>query len=259
MELVVDNISCGYNEHIVVNNLYCSFNQGEATAILGSNGVGKTTLIKAILRQNTLLSGKVRVNGDDVSNLNLKTLAKYIAYVPQTKDCRYNYRVIDVVMMGLSSSLSVFSAPGKVEYERAMEVLQTINMEEYADRNYSCLSGGEQQMVLLARAIVQNSQFILMDEPASNLDYYNQKILLKTIISLKNRNKGIVFITHSPEHAFLCCEKVLMIKSDGSYVFGKTEDVLNCANMTEVYNTKVLVLEQEIDNKLHKACSIDDL
>lgn len=257
MDLVIDDISCGYNEHKVIQNLSCIFHQGEATAILGSNGVGKSTLIKAILRQNTLLSGNVIVNGDNLGDVSLQKLASYIAYVPQTKDCRYNFSVIDVVMMGASSRISVFSAPGIDEYNQAMEVLKLLDMEEYAERNYSLLSGGEQQMVLIARAIVQNSQFILMDEPASNLDYYNQKILLNTIMSLKEKNIGIIFITHAPEHAFLCCENVLMLKQDGSYIFGRTDDILITENVSEIYKTKVLVINQEIDNKHYQACSME--
>ena len=258
MELVLQDLICGYDKKIILENLNCTFRTGEAVAILGSNGIGKTSVMKALLRQRTLLGGKVLVDNKDVALLTLRKLAEYISYVPQTKDCNYIYSVIEVVMMGRAGYLSVFSAPGEKEYEKAMEVLRMIGMENYADRSYNMLSGGEQQMILIARAIVQDSKFILMDEPASNLDYSNQKVLLETIIKLKKQDKGIVFITHSPEHAFLSCEKVLLIQPGGGYMYGKTDELLDKSTLCDTYQTTMQIIEQKkSDGKIIRACCLE--
>lgn len=243
MELKLKNLSCSYNSNFIIKNLNCKFNTGEAVALLGANGVGKTTLLKAILRHASSIGGYVCADEEDLFNVNLKKMSELIAYVPQTNVCNYNYTVLEVVMMGLAASLSFFAAPGKNEEEKSINVLHMLNMENYKDRQYNALSGGEQQMVLIARAIVQNSQFILMDEPASNLDYMNQKILIKTIIELKKRGKGIFFITHNPEHALLCCEKVLILMPKGKYVYGDTGEVLTTENLCEAYKTEMQLLE----------------
>ena len=257
MELKLNNISCGYGKKTVIKDLNCCFNQREAVAILGSNGIGKSTLMKNLLRQYSLLNGSITIDNKDINTVPYREMAKYIAYVPQNKECHYNYSVVDLVMMGRAAYLSAFTAPGDDEYEMAMDVLDAIEMKDYAQRNYSMLSGGEQQMVLIARAMIQNTAFILMDEPTANLDFYNQKILLRTINKLKDDGKGIVMISHSPEHAVLCCEKTLLIKRDGGYFYGNTEEILTEENLRAVYGTEIVLLRNDSNSDMkHIAFSL---
>ena len=258
MELSLNHVSCGYRDHIVVEDMTCSFEMGKSTAIIGPNGIGKTTIMKAILRQNTLLSGTILVDHKDIMTLPLKQFSEYISYVPQNKNTHYNYSVIEVIMMGRSAYLPLFASPGEREYQRSMEVLDMLGMPEYENAKYSTLSGGEQQMVLIARALVQDSKFVLLDEPASNLDYCNQKKLLNTIIKLKEQGIGVVSITHSLEHAFLCSDKVLVINPDRSYQYGNTGDILTTENMKVAFNTDFILFEDVFeDGRKKRMFSLD--
>ncbi len=258
MELVLQDLVCGYEKNILFKNLNCTFRTGEAVAVLGANGIGKSSVMKAILRRQTLLGGRVLIDQKNMADFTLRQLAEYVSYVPQTKDCNYNFSVAEVIMMGRAAYLSVFSSPGAKEYDKALEILNILGMEKYAERNYNMLSGGEQQMVLIARAMIQDSKFILMDEPASNLDYLNQKVLLKTIMELKKQDKGIILITHSPEHALLVCEKVFVIESNGKYIYGDTNELLSTEMLCKTYNTTMrIITEISEDGKRNKACCLE--
>lgn len=233
------DVSCGYKAKRVVANLSFVFKTGEATCILGSNGIGKTTIFKSLLGYLPLLSGSIYVDDKNLNSITFKQRASIMAYVPQAKSYSYQYKVKDIVLMGRALYISKFRSPGEYDYNIVDQTLQRVDIKKYEDRYYSELSGGEQQMVLLARAIAQQSKYILLDEPASNLDYMNQRRLLKLIKELTQDGIGILMVSHSPEHALFCCKNTLMIKTDGNYVYGRTQDIITEENLTATYGVGI--------------------
>lgn len=255
MILELKNVTCGYNKHEVVSGLSFSLSDGKALCILGPNGIGKTTIFKTILGLIRPISGEVIINGKEVNQYTDNSRAKLIAYVPQARNYSYQFSVKDVVMMGRASYISRFSSPNKTDICAVEQALDRLGIADYSGRKYSELSGGEQQIVLVARAIAQEAKFILLDEPTSNLDFYNQKKLLDIINLLTNEGVGILMVSHNPEHAFICCDDTLMISKDGSYVFGKTNDIVNGANLSKTYGIDIEVASiNDKDGKIIYSC-----
>ena len=258
MIISFNGVSCGYKNHCVVSNLSFSFRTGEATCILGSNGIGKTTIFKSLLGYLPLMEGTIYVDNTDLKTMTVKQRASIMAYVPQAKSYSYQFTVRDIVLMGRASYIPRFQTPGNEEYSVVNQTLEKVGISEYSNRYYSELSGGEQQMVLLARAIAQGSKYILLDEPASNLDYLNQKKLLNLIIDLTDSGIGILMVSHSPEHAFMCCKNTLMIDTKGHYVYGQTQDVITSDNLKRTYGVSIGIAQvEDIRGKKINACYLE--
>ena len=239
MSIKFENVSCGYNSKRVVSNLNLSIENGEAVCILGPNGIGKTTIFKAILQCCDIQEGTISFDGINLKAMSNNELAKCFAYVPQAKNYSYEFTVQDVVLMGRAIHIEKFKMPKEIDYEKVTSVLEKLELIDYKRKKYSELSGGEQQIVLLARAIVQDSKIILLDEPASNLDYKNQKKLIDIIKWLKLKGKGVLMVSHNPEHAIRCCERTLLMFQDGKHEYGYTNEVVNEKNLSKVYGVKI--------------------
>ena len=257
MIIKINNLSCGYKENILINKLNCIINSGESTCVLGANGIGKTTFFKTVLGFLSPIEGNVEINNRDINQIPLKELAKYISYVPQIKKSSYDYSVLDVVLMGRAPYIKPFASPKEKDYEIAYNALNLLEIEHLSKKNYSHLSGGEQQVVLIARAISQKARFILLDEPASNLDFYNKKKLIDTINLLKKQGAGILMVSHSPMDAFECCEKTILLLGKGEYIYGDTNKVINSKNLSKVYSVKLIVDEIKSNNKSKKVCVLE--
>lgn len=253
-----NDVSCGYKNRCVISNLSFAFRTGEATCILGANGIGKTTIFKSLLGYLPLLEGTIYVDNKDLRDMSVKQRASIMAYVPQAKSYSYQFTVKDIVLMGRALYIPKFQAPGDEDYRIVNETLEKVGIAEYANRYYSELSGGEQQMVLLARAIAQGSKYVLLDEPASNLDYMNQRKLLNLIIDLISSGIGILMVSHSPEHAFLCCKNTLMIDTMGGYIYGQTQNIVTAANLTKTYGVGIGIAEvEDMCGKEIKTCYLE--
>lgn len=248
MNVNIKNISCGYGKKIVISNLNLSFDTGESICILGANGIGKTTFFKSLLGQVELLRGDIEVDGIPLKTIGNKDRAKVFAYVPQAKNYSYRFKVRDIILMGRASHIKELASPSEEDYEIVDEVIKMLSLEEYEHRYYNELSGGEQQIILLARAIAQKSNYILLDEPASNLDYFNQRKMISVINMLRKNEIGILMVSHNPEHAFLCCEKALLIYKDGNYVFDYTDKCITSDNLTRLYEIPVGVADFKDEN-----------
>lgn len=248
MNVNIKNISCGYGKKTVISNLNLSFEEGESICIFGANGIGKTTFFKSLLGQVALLYGDIEVDGVSLKSIGNKELAKIFAYVPQAKNYSYRFWVRDIILMGRAAHIKELDSPSENDYEIVDEVIKMLSLEKYEYQYYDELSGGEQQIVLLARAIAQKSKYILLDEPASNLDYFNQQKMINVINALRKTGIGILMVSHNPEHAFACCEKALLINKDGSYVFGDTDKCITSYNLTKLYEVPVGVAEFKDEN-----------
>lgn len=241
MRLSFVDATYGYNGKPVYSGLNFSIESGDGLCVLGKNGIGKTTFFKTILRDIPLISGKILVDDVSIETFSINKLATIVSYIPQAKSYTYGFSVIDIVLMGSVGKISFYSEPSKKEYAKAREILTRLGMDDYADKNYSCLSGGEQQMVLIGRAIMQGAEFILMDEPASNLDFYNQKKLMDIINELRAEGKSVIMISHMPDHGFSCCNKTLLLNRDNKYIFGATDEVLTMENLSGLYGVDMVI------------------
>lgn len=245
MKLKVENLYAGYQNYDVLNDVSLEVESGEILCLLGPNGVGKTTLFKTILGFIKPNSGSITIDGKNLLKISRKEFSSYIAYVPQQHEPPFPFKVLDVVVLGRMPHLGALSVPKKKDIEIAKEALLAIGISHLAEKDYTEISGGERQMVLIARAIAQQAKFLIMDEPTANLDYGNQVKILKEIKKLSKNGMGVVLTTHSPEHAFLCSTKVALLFRNNNMEFGNADDIINPEKMKNAYGIDVKVISTE--------------
>jgi iron complex transport system ATP-binding protein len=237
--LEVKNISCGYGKRTVVENVTFTLGMGELLCLLGPNGVGKTTLFRTILGSLERICGEILLNGEDVRQLNLRHLARKIAYVPQAHTPPFPFRVIDVVTMGRTAHFCVFSSPTTKDVKIAEDALRTMNIEHLREKSYTEISGGERQLVLVARALAQQAELLVMDEPTSNLDFGNQIRVLDHIRAVvRTQQVSVILTTHSPNHALAYASKVAIIGRDKSFAVGAPEEMISEQYLRETYRVE---------------------
>ena len=214
--LDIKKIKAGYKNKTIVEGIDLTIRKQEFTGLLGLNGTGKTTLLKTISGLLKAVSGQVLLDEKDMLILNEKERAKDISYMPQRHSIIYDTQVIDLVLMGISSYLSIFESPNKDHRESAYKMLELIGMEGYYKDNFLNLSEGQKQLVVIARALMQNAQVMLFDEPDSALDFKNKHMVLASIRNIiKNQNKIGIITLHDPNLALQYCDKIVILK-DGS-------------------------------------------
>lgn len=237
--LEIKNAVFGYTgkrkHKVILDGISFGLAPGELLCILGANGAGKTTMYRSILGFQSLLGGEVCLEGRDIRKIPRVELARQIAYVPQYHAPPFPYRVFDVVLMGRSAHVPGFSMPGREDEAAALSALERMGISHMKDEIYTEISGGERQLVLIARALAQQARFILMDEPASNLDYGNQMRLLGEIKRLAGEGMGICFTTHYPEHAFLTEARVLAIEGQKKWREGPAAEVVTEELLRRMY------------------------
>ncbi len=224
--LKVENASFKREERVIFKDYSFEIKKADIVAILGPNGRGKTSLLKTILKLLPLNNGEIISEAQ-------------IAYVPQSSQLIFDFTVLEVVLMGRAKHLKLFSSPSRKDYDLAYESLEMLNIKEFAHRNFSELSGGEKQLVLIARAIVSQCDFLVLDEPASALDFSNQKKVLNQLMQLNlEKNITILYTTHYPQHAFYLSNKVLLM-FENDYLFDKTEKIMTEEILSELYNIEI--------------------
>ncbi len=227
--LRIEAVSQSYDgEHWQFRDLDFDLRAGEITAILGPNGRGKSTLLRVLAGLLKPTSGRVELN-------------QGTGFVPQEFIGSFPYSVLDVVLMGRARHIAVFQTPRKRDVEKAMAALSATGMADYASRNIEALSGGERQLVLIARALAGENAVLLLDEPASVLDLKNQDVVLSLLSELADREKlAIAFTTHQPNHAVAVADKVLLMLPQTRTVFGATEEVMTEAYLEALYGIPIL-------------------
>ena len=247
--LEIKNAVCGYRQHntqkVIINGLSMDIKQGEIMSILGSNGVGKTTLFRSILGSLPLISGSVLLDGREISSMKRSETAKRIAYVPQSHNPPFPFTALQIAVMGRTAHMGMFATPSEEDTEKAYDALKAMGAEYLADMPYTEISGGERQLVLIARAIAQEADYMIMDEPASNLDYGNQVRALERIKQLAAAGRGIMFTTHNPDHVFMAASKVTVISSRDEFMSGPTDEMLTVPVMNRIYGIQTQILEAE--------------
>jgi len=236
--LTISNASFAYNSHskLLFNNLSLEVKSGEVMSVLGPNGIGKTTLLKCIMRFLKLREGDIKIQGKSVKEMGEKEFWKEISYVPQAKKTVFGYTALNMVTLGLSQNLSLGRTPSKSDYDKALSLLKRFNIDNIADQSCNTLSGGQLQMVLICRALIKEPKILIMDEPESNLDMKNQLIVLNAIDEL-SKDEGLMILinTHYPDHALRCAQKTLMLGKD-KYIFGETKEVVTKDNINKYFD-----------------------
>ncbi len=241
MMLQVKDAVCGYGSKKVVENISLAVQSGEILCLLGPNGVGKTTLFKSILGFLELMGGQVLLDGADMSRLPKRAIARAIGYVPQAHTPPFPFTVLEVVTMGRTAHIGAFASPSRADTDIAQEALNTLGIGFLRDRIYTEISGGERQMVLIARALAQQPEILIMDEPTSNLDFGNQIRVLEQINSLADKGLGVILTSHFPNQVFLCSTKVALIQRDNVFTVGSPDQVVTEENLKAAYGINVKI------------------
>ena len=232
----VENLGFYYQaENFLFQQLNFELNKGDILAILGQNGCGKSTLLDLLLGIHRPIQGKIEVY-------------QSIGFVPQFFSSPFAYSVLDIVLMGRSTHINTFAKPKPHDYQIAMQALDYLNLTHLANREFASLSGGQRQLILIARAIASECKLILLDEPTSALDLANQNTVLSLLQQLVKEHKlTIVFTTHQPNHAVAVANKVLLMNKQ-NVLFGLTDDVLTAENLTQLFYLPMLVQEAHYQN-----------
>lgn len=225
----------------ILRDINFSLVDGDVLSILGPNGVGKTTLIKCLTGLLPWTKGETFIDGKNISAMKEREVWSKISYIPQKRNFSFSYTGLEMVLFGSTSSLNIFERPSQKEIERAREVMKMIEIHHLADKIASEMSGGELQMLLIARSLLKNPKIIILDEPESGLDYKNQIIILDLIKKLSASGVIIVMNTHYPDHALKISNKCLLLNYDKTYKFGETIEVLNGENLKKSFSVEVKI------------------
>lgn len=255
MRLELKDVSCGYDEgRNILDHVTFSVDTGEICCILGPNGVGKTTLFRTILRLMKPAGGKIMVDGEDITCIPPGRMAGIMAYVSQYHVPPFPYLVKDVVLLGRVSSVRYFSQPSENDYAVAEQAMEDMGIRHLRDRVYTDISGGERQLVMIARALAQEPSFLVLDEPTASLDYGNMVRVMQTIVRLKEKGYGIVMTTHSPDQAFMCDSKVALLQRNSPVIFGDAAEVVTRKNLHDAYGVDVGVVEFTAGGRRIRMC-----
>ena len=240
MKLEIRNLSFAYGEHRVLEDVSFTLDKGEFLSVLGPNGVGKSTLFRCILGRLDGYGGSITSGGDALKNMPRREAARRMAYIPQIHTPTFSYTVLDTVLMGTARQLSPFAQPGKAQVDHAMAALKRVGAAHLFQRDFNRLSGGEQQLVLLARALAQQAEILIMDEPTSALDFGNQLRVLALVRELANEGYGVLLSTHNPQHALTFATRTLALCDGHVAALGKPDEVLTPELMKRLYGVDVI-------------------
>lgn len=251
----VKNVAFSYNQsNDVLKDINFQVKKGQVLCLVGPNGCGKTTLLDCMLGIRKNNSGEVLLNGNNIKTLKPFQIAQQIAYVPQSHEAAFPYKVIDMVLMGRAAYTNIFSSPKEKDIEIAENALDMVGMKKFRDRIYTQLSGGEAQMVMIARALAQDTPIIIMDEPTSHLDFKHELTILEIIVDLvKKKDLTIIMATHFLNQAFYFENNkintlVAMIQNGKIGAYGAASEVISNENISNIYdiNAKVVLYDNDL-------------
>ncbi len=240
--LLVKNLEFAYGQSQILHNINFAVAAGSICGLLGPNGSGKTTLLKCI---NGLLKpkyGQVLVDGQGVELLSREQIAGLMGVVPQQSNVVFAFTVLDIVVMAKAAALGKIGSPSRRDYKEARQVLGEVGIVHLAERRFNELSGGERQMVLLARALLQDPSILLLDEPTAHLDFKNQFVILELVKDLtRQKNLTTIITIHDPNLAGRYCEQIVMLKGGEILKNGLRHEVFQAETLGEVYDMGVIV------------------
>jgi iron complex transport system ATP-binding protein len=242
MSLEGQKLTIGYPDRVVGTGLNVKLEKGEVLALLGPNGGGKTTLLKTLLGLLRPKAGEVRLGGAALSSRTLRQRAREIAYVPQTHIATFAFSVETVVLMGRAAHGDLFARPTSRDRMVATAALDRLGIAQLAQRPYTMISGGERQLVLLARALAQEPHFIVLDEPTANLDFGNQGRVMREIRALAASGLGVLFTTHDPNHALRAADRACLLRDGQLIAEGPVKQILTREQLEALYGAPVQMI-----------------
>jgi iron complex transport system ATP-binding protein len=230
------------NGRVIFEGMNFELRDGEVLCILGPNGIGKTTLLRCLDGLATLAGGVIRIAGQDLTRLTRTDIGRLVGWVPQTDASVFAFTVHEMVEMGRAAHLGWLAAPGAEDRDIVGACLRRLGISALADRLYPELSGGERQLVLIARALAQQPRLLILDEPTSHLDFANAMRVLELVRSLAKENLAVVMTSHNPDHAFLIADQTLAMSGGRTGTIGPTRELLTEALLTSLYGRPVRII-----------------
>ena len=254
MRLELCGVHAGYASKAILHGISFSLESKEVLCLLGPNGAGKSTLLKVLLGIVPLRNGQVRCNGEDMADWPRSKISQTIAYIPQQHAPTFQFTAYDMVLMGRTAHIGRFGTPSKADGCIAEEALDVCNLSAMKNTLFTEMSGGERQLVLIARALAQKARFLIMDEPTNNLDFGNQVRVLRHIQSLAQDNFGIIMASHYPDHAFLYSSKVLLLKNGAIAGVGAPSATATEEQLTALYGVRLAIVDAHLSSGFVKVC-----
>lgn len=230
----------------VVHGVSLALDAGEFLCIIGPNGCGKTTTLKALMGLLPAMGGTVLVAGEEVGGMPERELARRFAYIPQAHTPPFPFTVADVVLMGRTPYVNRLARTTEHDRLVAYKALRLLGIDGLADTAYTNLSGGQQQLVLIARALTQQSDILVMDEPTAALDFGNQQLVLSRMRMLSRMGKGVIMVTHDPDHALYCADRVIVMEDGAIIKEGTAAECITTEIIQRIYRTHARVLDVEV-------------
>lgn len=249
MVLSGHDLTIGYSDRVVGRGLAVALATGEVLALLGPNGGGKTTLLKTLLGLLPPLAGEVRLADRPLAGYSSRERARLIAYVPQSHVTTFAFSVEDLVLMGRTAHTSLFSRPSAADRAAAAKALERCGIAHLRERPCTMISGGERQLALLARALAQEPQFVVLDEPTASLDFGNQGRVVHEIRALKAAGHGVLFTTHDPNHAMRAADRVYLLRDGKRLADGPTGAILDRGQLETLYGAPVELVTDGNDGR----------
>ena len=247
-KIEVVNGSFSYNhKETIWENVNLQVNEGDCVCLLGANGCGKTTLLHTMCGAHPITGGQVLVNGKNIQDYAITELAQTVGIVYQDHTVSFPYTSLEVVRMGRAPYLSMFQTPSREDTLLAYEIMKELGIADIADKSYSKISGGQRQLVLIARTLCQQPDVILFDEPTSHLDFKNQAIVMKTLQKLSDKGMTIVMTSHFPSHAWQVGTKVVLMGKKGIVAQGTPEEIMTEEHLSNIYDVKVRIVNKQTE------------
>ncbi|OCG07630.1 iron ABC transporter ATP-binding protein [Gilliamella sp. wkB178] len=240
------NVTIGYTDRLIATHLNLCLQDQQIVCLLGANGCGKTTLLKTILAILPLKAGQIFINQIPLAQWSKKALAQFIAYVPQTHNFVFPFTTQEMILMGRSMHLNWYSVPSKKDLEIAQQCMVRVGISHLQSRTYNRLSGGEKQLVLIARALAQQPTILIMDEPTSSLDYGNQIRVLELIKSFRQQGLTILLTMHQPEHAFDISDRVILFDQGKILADDTPATSLTIDNLAQIYSLDKSIISKNL-------------
>jgi len=254
-KLSIRQAGFGYNDHhFVWKDINIEVQEGECLCLLGPNGCGKTTLLNCINGNYSLQTGTIYVNGKNIKEYSILELAQTMGTVFQEHSAPFPYTSLEVVRMGRTPHLGLFGKPSKKDTELAYSIMEEMGIAHLAEKSYTQISGGERQLVLIARTLCQQPEIILFDEPTSHLDFKNQAMVLRTVKNLSEKGMTIVMTSHFPNHVWKIGTSVAMLGSGQIVAQGPVDAVMTEENLSKTYGVEVIIYDAQSGNYHTRFC-----